>query len=152
MTTVPRWPDIYDALLNLVSTLPALSGVEVFDGQPISNDTPLDYIVVGFVADDTSGSYRQTREASGVATMETGEIRCHFVSQAGDSDPTLTRARAFQMVSYVQAALESDVTLSGLLEPTTVFDLNVDVMAVQSSAGSAQSLLVTIAYVTTTYF
>lgn len=150
--TVPRWPDIYAALLALLPTLPALAGVEVYDGQPVTNDVPLDYITVGYADEDTAGGFRQELDESGFGTVETGEVKCHFVAQAGDTDPTLTRNRAFQMVGALQEALTADRTFGGLLEPTALVNLSADVLGVQNGAGSAQSLVVTVTYWVQTYF
>lgn len=147
----PTWPTVAAGVLALAPTLPEFAGFAVYDGQPISGEQSGDYLCVGFVVDDTSGSFRQAPDPSGMATQEAGEVKCHLVSATGDTDPSYARNRAFAAAGALQAGLYADNTLGGLLGDDTTLSLAVDVVGVQNAEGSAQSLLLTVTYWTNTY-
>lgn len=157
----PRWPDVYTALLAMLPTLPGFTGdprgaVQVFDGQFIGNDYPLDYVTVGFQADDGAGSFVQQPDLSSYATIEVGDIRCLMSSNSGDTDPAAVaadRARVFALFSALQTEVTNDQTLRGALAGTNhLVTLSAQVMALENSAGAGASLLVSVAYQVTTYF
>lgn len=155
----PRWPDVYAALLALLPTVLTFTGgprgpVQIYDGQYIGGDVPVDFVTVGFQSDDGSGSFAQAWDPSGFGTIETGDIRCLFSADSGDSDPIAVaadRARVFAMFGSLQSSLMSDQTLGGALSGF-VLTLSAQVVAIENAAGAATSLLVVLAYQVTTYF
>lgn len=149
--TAPRWPDVCSALLTLLPALPGMNGVQVYDGQPITEDAPTDYVTVGYVFDDSAGSFIQARDPDGFGLQESGEVKCHFVSRSGESLPPETRNRAFAMVGALQSELMSDQSLRGALPDGSTVELSSEVMSVQNGQGSAQSLLVTVRYYAVSY-
>lgn len=148
----PAWPQVYTGLLSLLPTLPELSEVAIFDGQPVSNDNPMVWITVGFRTDDGAGAYTVEHDPSGGGWVETGTVLCHVASNAGDTDPSVARDAAFGYVAAWQKALESDQTLGGVLTVGSVITLGVQVLGVQNEQGSATGLLVTVNYRTVTYY
>ena len=151
MTVAPRWPDVLDGLLAILPALPEFAGVQVSDGLPTTVDKPQDWVTVGFVTDEGAGRFVQLADPSGFATQEEGDVRCHLAANAGDADPRLARARAFEIVAAWQAALKADPTLGGRLPSGSVLALEAQVEAVQNRAGSATALLITVNYSTLTY-
>lgn len=150
--TAPRWPDVYAAIVAKLPTLPAFAGVPVYDGQPITQDTPTAWVSVGYYTDDGAGTFAQVRHPSDFGTTETGDIKSHLVAVDGDTDLTVTRTRAFALLAAWQTWLEGDQTLGGLLQPGSEINLTAQVMDPENQQGSATSLLVTVTYQTTTYF
>jgi hypothetical protein len=148
----PRWPDVYQGLLTLLSSLPAFSGVPVYDGQPITQDYPAAWVTVGFVIDDSAGQFAQVRDTSDFATVETGDIKCHLAAVDGGTDLSVTRTKAFGLLAAWQAAVEADQTLGGAIPAGSVVHLSTAVLDPQNQQGSATSLLVTVSYQTLTYF
>lgn len=142
------WPSVVTALTGLLPTLPGFSGVEVYDGPPVTEDRPVDYVTVGYVEDDGAGNW-ETERRSDYRVEERGEVACHFVSQSGDpEDRAAVRARAFALVDALDVALRDDQTLGGVLSADGTCTLSADVDSVQNPSGSAQSVVVTIAYMT----
>ena len=149
--SAPRWTDVYAGLLALLPTLPEFAGVEIYDGQPVTQDLPMRWVTVGYENNDAAGQFQQVRDPSGFATQEAGEVLLHVACNTGDTDPTITRTQAFTLVGALQTAITDDPSLMGHLPPASVLTLSSQVMSVQNSQGSASSLLVTVHYQTLTY-
>lgn len=145
------WPAVIARLLVLMPTLPGWSQMGVFDGHPVTADPTLDYVTVGYTpADDHGGSFVQVRNGDGESTDESGDVRCHLACQAGDTDLSAVRARAFAYVEPLRKALHDDQTLGGTLSVNATLALAADVMQVQDSNGVALGLLLVIRYTTET--
>jgi len=146
------WPAVVARLLVLMPTLPGWTTIEVFDGHPVTADPTLDYITVGYTtSDDNGGQFVQVRNTDGWSTDEVGDVRCHLACQAGDTDLSAVRARAFTYVESLRKALHDDQTLGGTLSANATIELAVDVISVQGSNGVAQSLLLQVRYSTETF-
>jgi hypothetical protein len=152
VSTGPRWTDVYQGLLTFLPTLPAFAGVPVYDGQPITNDQPVAWVTVGYVTDDGAGTFQQSRDPGGFATVEVGSVHCHLAAVDGGTELSVARSKAFALVAAWQSATEKDQTLGGALPPGSVVDLAVQVADPQNQQGSATSLVVTVSYQTLTYF
>ena len=157
----PRWPDVYTALLWLLPTLPGFTGdprgtVQVFDGQFVGNDFPIDYVTVGFQSDDGAGSFIQQPDPSCFATTEVGDIKCLMSSNSGDTDPAVVaadRARVFALFTALQTEVTRDQSLRGALTGSNyLVTLSAQVVALENTQGAASSIVVSVAYQTTTYF
>jgi hypothetical protein len=143
------WPLVKN---RLVAALPGLTGwanVVVYDGPPITSDTPTDFVTVGYVpGEDFAGTYEQTRNGENSwqgALEETGTVRSELVCWAGDSDLATLQTRAFALVDAWEAWVSSDETL-GVLGRASVASLSVDVQPIQDQSGAAQRLTVTLSY------
>lgn len=142
-----QWPLLAARLVALLPTLSGWSGVvEVFDGPPVTGDTPNDYCTVGYVEDETAGSYTDDLSDVGNSfSTEAGEVRCQLVSQTGDVDVPTMRTRSFGFLNTLRTALRTDPTLA-VLPSGSVTSLIVEVGNVQNSQGSAVSLIFTVSY------
>lgn len=140
------WPKVATALVALLPTLPRFTGVAVYDGPPVGSETPYDYVTVGYVEDEDAGSYETEHGLVDGYLTESGEVRCHFVSQSGDE--VLPRAEVFALIDAVEVALRSDPTLGGVLSDDATCLLSGVVSSVQNANGSAQSVVVAVVYTT----
>lgn len=139
------WPVLVDRLVALLPGLPGWSGVQVFDGPPVTGDAPPSYVTVGFVVgEDIGGSYEQVR---GVGNLleESGQIRSEVVCTTGEVDLPAMRARAFALVDAWEAEIARDQTL-GVLAPSSTSSLAVDVQPLQTDRGTTQRLTATLVY------
>lgn len=149
MNTPPQWPAVYAAIVAALPSLPGFADVAVYDGYPVTQDQPLDSVTVGFVSDESAGTFQQTPDPSGYGVVETGQIRSMIRCNAGETDPTVTRSRAFALFAAWSAWVNTDQTLGGVLSEQAFLQLSADVDSVQASQGSATGLLVTLSYQTT---
>lgn len=143
MTTA--WPNV---AAKLVMLLRAAGAPAVFLGQPVTAAVPKEYATVGFVEDDDGGSYAVEPIYDGTMLGETGTVACQIVAQGGGTDLAPMAARVFAVADSLQAAIRADPTLGGLLSADATCTASVLVRTVQNTAGSAQSLVVTINYFT----
>ena len=144
------WPLIVDRLLVLLPALPGWADVEVFDGPPVTQDAPADYVTVGFVVGrDDAGNYEQTRNGGNGggwqgALEETGTVVSEVVCSSGDTDIAIVRDRAFALVDAWEAKVSEDERL-GILPPSSTSSLSVDVQPI-NRGGASQRLTVTLSY------
>ena len=143
------WPRVVNRLVAWLPTLPGWADVAVYDGPPVTGDTPGSFVTVGYVpGEDFGGSYEQTRNGENSwqgALEEAGSVRCELVCWTGDVGLAAQRAAAFALIDAWEAALSADERL-GVLPPSSTSSLSVDVQPVQNSAGAAQRLTVTLSY------
>jgi hypothetical protein len=147
-----QWPRVYSWLLVNVPTFTGWSGVPVYDSYPVTDDSPTDYLTVGYTgpADPHGGNYSTTQAPDGFRWIEQGNVRCHLACQSGDTDPVAVRTRAFALADAFEASIRGDRTLGGTLSPDSTVDVSVDVQPAQNANGSAQSLFITVQYRTVT--
>ena len=144
-----QWPLIVARLAALLPTLPGWSAVTVYDGPPVTNDVPRDYVTVGYVADEQAGTYISVQDPNGFQWIETGTVRCQLSSMSGDTNLSLMRSRVFGLMDALEAAVRADRRL-GVLSPAGTSELDVDILSLQNVSGAAQSLLFTLHYQTFT--
>jgi len=146
-----QWPVIVDRLLVLLPSLPGWSGVEVFDGPPVTSDTPADFCTVGFVdsldgvGDSNAGEYTKRDAVVDSMLDDLGSVRCQLTCVSGDVSQADVRARAFALADALEASLRADPRL-GVLPITSTTELGVQVLSIQNSAGAAQSLILVLTY------
>lgn len=139
------FPLVVARLVAHLPTLPGWSGVSVYDGEPVTGDDPSEYVTVGFVpGEDFAGSYEQSRPGSH-DVEEIGSVRSQLVSTSGDVDLAGRRAAVFALVDAWEQWLTADPTM-GVLFPSSVATLAVDVEPVQNDQGSAVRAVVTLNY------
>lgn len=139
------WPVIVGRLVELLPALPGWGSVAVYDGPPVTADTPDAYVTVGFVVgEDFGGTYEQAVELGGLRT-ESGTVRSEVVCGTGDVDLPAVRGRAFALVDAWEAEVRRDETL-GVLLPSSTASLAVDVAPAQTTGGAVQRLTVTLSY------
>lgn len=145
------WPTVHARLVTLLPTLTGWSGVEVYDGPPVTGDAPTVYATVGFVLyEDSAGSYSFEPHSEGWGTTEVGAIRGEIVASTGATDLPGVRAQAFALADAFEASIRADRTLGGTLPPVSSSRLVVDVLPAQTQAGATQRLPFTFEYTSTT--
>jgi len=139
------WPVV---AAHLVALFDAGTEAPVFDGPPVTSAAPPDYVTVGYVEDDTAGTYFVEAVYDGSISQETGTVVSQIVCQSGDTDVAACRTRAFAIEQQLRDAVKADHTL-GVLSPDGTSTLTTDVQVVQNANGSAVSLILTYGYTTT---
>jgi hypothetical protein len=140
------WPQVVARLVDYLPTLPGWAGVPVFDGPPVTGESPTDYVTVGFVpGEDFGGDFEQVRGLSEM-TEESGTVRCQIVSTTGDTDLPARRARAFELYDAWHQWVTDDPTL-GVLYPSSSASLSAEVQPLQTTSGATQRLAVTVSYI-----
>jgi len=141
-----QWPVVHARLVALLPALAGWSAVQVFDGPPITGDTPNDYATVGYaLAEESAGTFSHERSGGGYQVEETGTVRCELVSLSGQTDLTDVRARAFALMDALEESIRSDQTL-GVMPQGSTAALEVDVVPIQTDRGAQQRLPFTVRY------
>lgn len=144
------WPLIKRRLVEHLPNLPGWSQVAVYDGPPVTGDSPTDFVTVGFVrGEDFAGSYEQTPPVGPWSMEEAGTLRSELVCATGDTDLPGMELRAFALVDAWQEWVTADPKL-GVLNPSSTASLAVDVQPQQTTAGAVQRLVVTVSYLART--
>ena len=148
----PVWDQVAEKLVAVIPGLtPATIDLLVFSGQPISGDDPSHFVTVGYVADDSGGTFAQQRNDNGFAMDETGDVRCQFVSQTGDTLVAGVAREVFDIVGSLQTYINGNQTLDGVLSQDGYCSMSSEIRSELDEQGSAQSLVLTFRYWTSTY-
>ncbi|WP_432170919.1 hypothetical protein [Streptomyces sp. 1222.5] len=133
-----RVPAAVAALLSILRAAPALDGVRIVDGPESTNATERDIVLVGWQPGaDAAVSLTQGFNAAGARTRdEEFEIACYAESRRGDKDMAIPRARVFELVGAVEAALRA--TDAAPTAPT----LNGTVLWAHLTTGNLQQVVV----------
>lgn len=125
---VPKLGLVTQAVKALFITV--IPTVDVYLGEPITDDEPLDFVMLGSDGDPESDATADFTHAwadmAHTRMREDGEIPCALVSWTGDSDVASTMTAAFATLQACVNALGNDPTLTGL------------VMSIQVSSGSSR--------------
>ncbi len=138
-----------DVLTALVSTFTAaLPDVGVYDGPPVTSPGDTDWVIVGHDATPDSIA-DMTVDQSWVdlactRRQETGEVVCCVLSQTGDTDLQVRRARAFVLLAACETAVAADMTLGGVV--TSAQFARGTARQMQNKLGSAVVASFTVAY------
>lgn len=151
MVAVTKWPAIADALLTLWG---AAAGPTdgVYDGPPVTVDTPLRWVTVGWAEDEAgaaSGSSRRVQVYDGSFWGEQGTVLCEIVAQAEDPDLSAVRASAFEFYDTLAGAVEADRTLGGALSLDSSIDIQADGFPEADAGVAIFHIRVTVTYTTT---
>jgi hypothetical protein len=140
-------PDAITSLVTLLRAAPALSGVNVVDGNPGGSLPDLEVLTVGWNGDPddttaTTGSQR--RESMSVQRdREFYEIQCSVAVLNGSADMTSARIRAYELLAAVGALLASDKTLGGAVMTAGLGDVALGQQ--QNQRGAVARVLFTVA-------
>ncbi|MEU2062903.1 hypothetical protein [Streptomyces sp. NPDC013455] len=104
-----RVPAAVAALLDILRAAPALAGVRIVDGPEPTNATERDMVLVGWQPGaDAAVALTQDFNAAGARTRdEEFTISCYAESRRGDKSMAAARARVFEVVGAVEAALRA---------------------------------------------
>jgi hypothetical protein len=147
-TVTFKLDDVTDLILTTLRALPEFSGVSIFDGPPIGQDSPKRLIMVGDDGDPESDAISTfTQEWSNLSKTrkrETGEIPCAVIAWDGGTDMKAQRDAVSILLNSLSTAIlalaSDDLTLelnSGSARP------------VQNEKGAATVVPFSITYTTT---
>jgi hypothetical protein len=113
--------DVQPALVALVTA--AVTPTKVYGGPKPINDTPTEYVTVGFdpANPDTDG----VTTDQDISTMgndwveETGDVTCAVTVWTGGTDTAPLIQRADDLLDLIDAALKADPHLGGVLVPAS---------------------------------
>jgi len=114
-------PSFTTALISALGSYGSLSGVRIFDGIEIDYSYPGDAIAVGhdgnMEGDEVvAGSIRQEyKQLGAISKFEDGSLSCFLWSANGSTNLTTCRARAFQLLGYVENVIRADVSFGGVV-------------------------------------
>lgn len=131
-----RVPAAVDALLAILRAAPALAEVRIVDGPEAVNLTERHRIHVGWQpgADSAVALTQDFASAGARLRDEDFEISCYAETRSGDTDMAVHRAKVFDLVGAVEAALRA--TDAAPTAPT----LNGTVLWAHLTTGNLQQL------------
>ncbi|MEV3946976.1 hypothetical protein AB0K57_04840 [Streptomyces halstedii] len=103
-------PAAINGLLTVLTAAPALTDVRVIDGPPPSSTfSEPDRLYIGWAPGAEQAAEISQAFASAGARLrdEDGTISCYLETRAGDEDMALCRARVFELLAGVEAALRA---------------------------------------------
>jgi hypothetical protein len=112
------FPAVVAGIISQLKASSDLSAVRIFDGIEVDESYPSDFIAVGHDGSDdgdvSAVSIRQTYETLGGKHMfEDGSIDCFLACWDGSDNVAARRTRAFQLMSAVDTAIRTDLSLGG---------------------------------------
>jgi hypothetical protein len=112
-TTVP---DVLVGLVNLAEM--ALPGVTIYDGAPLENPAPPEFLSIGFSRDEEDSSVDgDTFDTGNYTSSESYTVRCTLSVTAGDVDinaVSARRARCAELFGLFISALRGNPSLGVL--------------------------------------
>ena len=114
-------PSFINAVISGLGSYGSLSWVRIFDGIEIDYSYPGDAIAIGhdgnLEGDEvTAGSIRQEyKQLGAISKFEDGSLSCFLWSANGTTNLTSRRARAFQLLGYVENVIRADVSFGGVV-------------------------------------
>ncbi|WP_171117789.1 MULTISPECIES: hypothetical protein [unclassified Streptomyces] len=108
-------PEIIDQLVMLGKADPDLSDVRVSDGPEVTDDSAMDWLIVGFDG-DPNGDFQAAQSVGGWSDLRTGreeqfQVTVAAISQRGDTDVRAARARAYEIGARVEAWLRAEPSI-----------------------------------------
>jgi len=110
MAATSRVPAALDALVSVCRAAPALAEVRIIDGPPPSqNLTERDRLYLGYGpgAEQAVDLLQEFAGAGARTRNESFHIACYAETRGGDKDMSFRRARVFEIVAAVEAALRA---------------------------------------------
>ncbi|MET9815328.1 hypothetical protein [Streptomyces sp. NPDC006355] len=144
-----RVPEVIDRLVELARADTALSEVRVADGPEITEDTDLDWLIVGFDG-DPAGDFQAAQTVGGWAGLGTRreeqfQVMVAAIAQRGDGEVRAARMRAYEIGARVEEWLRADPSIGlGLGEVEAAIEAS-QLTQDQTSQGVQAVLLLTVA-------
>jgi hypothetical protein len=140
--------DFAEALVNRWKLLPDMEGVVISDGPPLTETKLGTLLLIGDDGDpesDATSSFSQEwLDMAQTRRQETGELIGAVIADDGGTDLSVSRERAFTLLSVCEQALRMDSTLGGIVQSAYLSSGSVRLF--QNSAGSAVVVPFVIAY------
>lgn len=115
-------PAAIDALLVALRGAAGLSGVDVFDGQPMTGENP-DHVCVGHDPLDPLNAVEASQTPASLgnrAREESFDILCSLGSWSGDDKMSDRRTRALALFAVVETVVRANVTLNGAVRTAQI--------------------------------
>lgn len=145
-----QWPVVKARLVALLPTLAGWDAVKVFNGKPVTDAKPAQYVTVGYATAENVGTFSTTQSEDGFRRGETGLIISRLVCNSGSTKQAANEAAAFALMDALDAYIRSDRRLGNTLSPEGTADLVVDVEAASNRQGTGIALVFTLTYYTVT--
>ena len=142
-------PQVINGILTAFNASADLSGVRIFDGPEIDSSYPGDFIAVGHDGSEDGevsvSIVTQIFEQLGnLKQFEDGSVDCWLATWDGGSSLSDRRARVATLLSAVDSAIRSDVSLGGACIYSSLS--NHQMTYIQANNGVAISVTFTIEY------
>lgn len=110
-----RIPEVIARLVALGEADTGLTDVYVSDGPEVTEDSALDWLIIGFDGDQT-GDFEAAQSVSDFADLGGGreeefQVTVAAVAKRGDKDIVSARTRVYEIASRVEAWTQADPTL-----------------------------------------
>lgn len=112
-------PSIKEAVLAILNASPALAAVKVTEAKEPERAKEYVWLYRVKSTRDWASLGRQSKD-------EVAKVFLRVVAILGGKDGTASEARAFEIVSTVEAALEADVTLGGVVRFHLIEDIEAE--------------------------
>lgn len=111
-------PQVINGILTAFQNSSALSGVRIFDGPEIDSSYPGDFIAVGHDGSEdgevsVSNVTQSFEQLGNLKQFEDGSVECWVSTWDGGSSLSDRRTKIATLLSAIDTALRSDVSLSG---------------------------------------
>ena len=126
----------------------ALSGIDVYMGEPVTSDVPNDFLMVGSEGDPDSEAIAEFEHSwadlGHTRVREDGAVPCAIVSQTGDVDVDSAITSGFTTLQTCINVLDNDPTLSGNVQQ--IFLTVASERIIQNKQGTAIVIPFTVNY------
>lgn len=115
-------PAAVDALVAGLTGAAGLSGVDVFDGPPMTGENP-DFVCVGYDPTDPLNSVEADQVPASLgnrAREESYEIICSLAAWSGSESMSARRVRAMDLFAAVEAWVRANITLNGVVRSAQI--------------------------------
>jgi hypothetical protein len=149
MAVTTAWPHVVNWLYVNFPAMTGLPASAVFDGHPVTGDSPQSFATVGYsTASDVPGQFTQIDSPDGAGIDEAGHVVCDLVVNSGDDGVAGARVAAFVMFDQIRAAVKGNRTLDGVLSENGTVQVMCDPLYALNAQGVATGLVLTVAYTT----
>lgn len=140
------WAAVRDWLATDLPTVVG-SGVKVYNGPVVSNESPPAYLTIGNTPSsggESAGSFSQDVGPDGFSALESGTVLAELAGITGST----AVPDVFTTFALIAAYIQAHQTLDGALLPGSTLTVSADVEQSQTTSGAVQRLLLTFAYTT----
>ncbi|MEV0441807.1 hypothetical protein AB0I84_05850 [Streptomyces spectabilis] len=102
-------PAAITQILAILRADTGLTGVEVLDGPPASDQSASEYVSIGWAPDsEESAQFTQAFAYAGARRRDEDLlILCYLVAWSGDTDTAAVRTRLFELLAVIENALRA---------------------------------------------
>lgn len=115
-------PAAIDALLAALRAADGLSGVDVFDGEPMTGENK-DFICIGHDPTDPLNAVEADQVPASLgnrAREESYEILCSLAAWSGGTTMSARRVRALALFAVIESTVRANITLNGVVRSAQI--------------------------------